>query len=47
MADLRAVISAWKGPSPPEAQRPSSREVFSAMAAGMADVGSLVELPPC
>ena len=47
MADLSAVISASMSPSPPEAQRPRRRDVSSAMAAGMACVGSLVELPPC
>jgi hypothetical protein len=47
MADLRAVISASIPPCPPEAQRPSKRDVSSAMAAGIACVGSLVELPPC
>ncbi len=41
------MISACSAPSPPEAQRPSSRVVSSAMAAGIACVGSLVELPPC
>ena len=47
IAVLRAVISAEKKPSPPEAQRPRRRVVPSAIAAGMAEIGSFVELPPC
>ena len=44
---LRAAISALIPSCPPEAQRPRRREVPSVMAAGMASVGWLVELPPC
>ena len=47
MADWRAVISACTPASPPEAHIPRRRVVSWAMAAGIADVGSLVELPPC
>jgi len=47
MADFKAVISACMPPSPPEAHRPKRRDVPEEMAAGIAEVGSLVELPPC
>lgn len=41
------MSSAEKNPSPADAQRPSRSVVPSAIAAGMAEMGSFVELPPC
>lgn len=46
MADLRAAISLAKLASPALAQIPSRREVFVAMAAGMAEITELA-VPPC
>lgn len=46
MADLRAASSLAKLASPAEAHRPSRREVFVLIAAGMAWMG-LLEVPPC
>lgn len=47
MAELRAISSALIWFCPPEAQIPRRRVVSEAMAAGIASIGSFVELPPC